>query len=348
MESLRLPTRLHMNPRAPMTWALTFVCLIPVLTLSGQGAQTSNSFGPAVRSVPACEVKVVSFATGLKSGQTVTPQLPAHVGDILSASYLCVPFNAPPARTFRPAPRAPVTVTVGDAMAQIVNDDMPERFQGSEQLTFVVPAPLTGTTAPDTTVWESSLQLAIGIRATAPQPLPIVYEPNGSYLGSMSAPVTMVEYGDYQCPFCELFYRNTWPALKSEYVDTGKVRFLFQDMAFLGPDSTSAAEGAHCAGEQYRFWEYHDYLYAHQGAENSGWAAIAQLNQFASDLGLDTTRFSVCLNSAEYLQEVKNETAGGYRQKIDATPGFLINGTIVMGAQPLSTFEQAINSALQH
>jgi protein-disulfide isomerase len=102
----------------------------------------------------------------------------------------------------------------------------------SEQVTFTVPAPLTGTPSPNTTVWESSLQLAIGTRATAPQPLPIVYEPNGSYLGSMSAPVTMVEYGDYQCPFCDLFYLNTWPALKSEYVGTGKVRFLFQDMAF--------------------------------------------------------------------------------------------------------------------
>jgi protein-disulfide isomerase len=232
-------------------------------------------------------------------------------------------------------------------MAQIVIDNKPERSRGSEQLTFVVPAPLTGTTAPDTTVWESSLQLAIGIQAIAAQPLPVVYEPNGSYLGSMSAPVTMVEYGDYQCPFCGSFYVNTWPALKSEYVDTGKVRFQFQDMAFLGPDSTLAAEGAHCAGDQYRFWEYHDYLYAHQGLENSGWASTAQLNQFASELGLDTTQFAACLNSAKYLQEVQNETAAGHQQNINATPGFLINGTILMGAQPLASFEQVINAALQ-
>jgi len=342
-----LPARLHRNPSVPVTWALTFVCLISVLALSSRGAQTSDSPGTAVSSRP-CEVEGVSFATGLNSGQPVTPQLPAHVGDVLSASYLCLAFNTPPAGRFRPAPLAPVTVTVGDAAAEIVKDDMPERFQGPGQVTFTVPAPLTGTTAPNTTVWESSLQLAIGSGATAPEPLPIVYEPNGSYLGSMSAPVTMVGYGDYQCPFCGSFYLKTWPALKSEYVDTGKVRFLFQDMAFLGPDSTSAAEAAHCAGDQYRFWEYHDYLYTHQGSENSGWAAIAQLNQFASSLGLDATRFAVCLNSGKYLQEVKNETAAGHQQNINATPGFLINGTIVVGADPVSTFEQAIDAALQH
>jgi len=117
---------------------------------------------------------------------------------------------------------------------------------------------------------------------------------------------------------------------------------------FLGPDSTSAAEAAHCAGDQYRFWEYHDYLYTNQGFENSGWAAIAQLNQFASSLGLDATQFAACLNNGKYLQEVKNETAACHQQNINATPGFVINGTIMMGAEPLSTFEQAINSALRH
>ena len=152
-----------MNPSVPATWALMFVCLILAPALSSRGAQTSNPLGPAVGS-RLCEVEGVSFATGLNSGQTVTPQLPAHVGDILSASYLCLPFNTPLSRTFRLPLRIPVAVTVGDVTAEIVNDGMPERFRGSEQVTFTVPVPLTGTTAPNTTVWESSLQLAIGIR----------------------------------------------------------------------------------------------------------------------------------------------------------------------------------------
>lgn len=262
----------------------------------------------------------------------------------MRASYICSEANQRPSPGRRVAASVSPVVMVGAASAAIVA--VSGRVGEFGEITFTVPVPLAGATQPETTVWESSLEIEIARDDMGTSLLPVVYEPNGGYLGSMSAPVTMVEYGDYQCPYCRAFFAQTWPQLKSEYVDTGKVRFLFQDMAFLGPDSTTAAEAAHCAGDQYRFWEYHDYLYAHQGAENSGWAAAGPQKTFAASLGLDTAQFDNCLDSGKYAQEVAGETATGHKNNINATPGFLINGTVFIGAQPTTAFEQVIDAAL--
>jgi protein-disulfide isomerase len=189
--------------------------------------------------------------------------------------------------------------------------------------------------------------LSVNNQAANELVLPIVFEPNGSYLGNPNATVTVIQYGDYQCPYCEAFFQNTWPQLKAEYVDTGKIRFSFQDYAFLGPDSTTAAMAAHCAGDQYRFWQYHDYLYLHQGGENSGWASVANQKQFAAQLGLNTDQFDQCLDSGKYLQEVQTEIATGRSQGVTAVPTFFVNGTKIVGAQPLADFETVINAALQ-
>ena len=178
--------------------------------------------------------------------------------------------------------------------------------------------------------------------------LPIVFELNGSYLGNPDAKVTMLQFGDYQCPFCDAFFRDTWPRLKLEYVDTGKVKFQFQDFAFLGSDSTTSAMAAHCAGDQYRFWHYHDYLYAHQGNENNGWGSPDHQKQFAAIMGLNTDQFSQCLDSGKYLSQVQSENADARSRSINSVSTFLINGAIVVGAQPLAVFEQTINDALNH
>jgi len=126
------------------------------------------------------------------------------------------------------------------------------------------------------------------------------------------------------------------------------VRFLFQDMAFLGPDSTTSAEAAHCAGDQYRFWQYHDYLYNHQGGENSGWGTADKQKQFAAAMGLDAQQFGQCLDSGKYAQEVQSEYAVAQKQQVSAVPTFLINGTKVLGAQPLAAFQQVIDALLNH
>ena len=165
-------------------------------------------------------------------------------------------------------------------------------------------------------------------------------------LGDANAPVTVVEYADYQCPFCERFYSGTFPDLKSKYIDTGKVKFIYQDYSFLGPDSTTAAEAAQCANDQGKFWAFHDYLFSNQGQEGSAWAVAANEKKFAAAVGLKASTFATCLDSGKYASLVQQETASGKAVDVSATPTVFVNGHIIVGAQPTETFEAAIDKEL--
>ncbi len=184
-------------------------------------------------------------------------------------------------------------------------------------------------------------------QAAAAGPVNITLAPNTPYLGNDKAKVTVVEFADYQCPFCEEFYKTVWPELKAKYVDTGKIKFVYQDFAFLGADSTTAAEAAHCAEDQGKFWQYHDYLFNNQQEENTGWATAVHQKQFAATLGLNTTQFDQCLDSGKYAAEVAKETAAGKSYGVSGTPSVFVNGQIIVGAEPVTTFEQAIDAALK-
>ena len=300
------------------------------------------------------QLGTVVFATGLQTGRLVTPEIPAHVGDIVSVYYTgCGPLSETLAPG-QPAPAdhrvyatLPITAMIGDALASVPFNGLAPGFAGLCQLNLIVPAPVSGAVSWPITTRMSTIHLTMAGQDDQ-LVLPIVFEPNGSYLGNPAALVTMLQFGDYQCPFCDEFFRDTWPQLKSEYVDTGKVKFVFQDLAFLGPYSTTSAMAAHCAGDQYRFWQYHDYLYAHQGSENSGWGAPEHQKQFAAIMGLNAGQFSQCLDSGKYLSEVQSENADARSRSINSVPTFLINRTTVVGAQPIAVFEQAINTALSH
>ncbi len=185
--------------------------------------------------------------------------------------------------------------------------------------------------------------------STAPTgPVNITLKPNTPFLGSGSAKVTVVEYADYQCPFCERWYTSTWPDLKAKYVDTGKIKFVYQDFAFLGPDSNTLAEGSHCAADQNKFWQYHDYIFSHQQQENTGWATQDKVEALAQNIsGLNSSQFNQCLNSGKYKQEVLDETAAGRQYGVTGTPTVFVNGTAIVGAQPATAFEQAIDAALK-
>lgn len=91
-------------------------------------------------------------------------------------------------------------------------------------------------------------------------------------LGNANAPVTIVEFGDFQCPYCDLWYKQTLPQIISNYINTGKAKMIFQNYAILGPDSTTAAKASYCANQQGQFWKYYNFMYEHQGQEDSGWA----------------------------------------------------------------------------
>lgn len=172
---------------------------------------------------------------------------------------------------------------------------------------------------------------------------------NGSpMLGNPNAKITIVEWGDYQCTYCHLFHQNTKDQLIQEYVNTGKVNFVFRDFPLNGPDSVLAAEAAYCADDQNKYWQYHDELYNNWGGERTGWVNQKSLDQFATNVGLDLNQFDQCMSDKKYENKVLENQKFGQEIGIDGTPSFVIfnNKTItkVVGAQPLSVFEQVLDN----
>ncbi len=167
------------------------------------------------------------------------------------------------------------------------------------------------------------------------------------FKGDENAPITMVEFADYQCPFCGRHFQQTQPQIDQTYLDAGQLRFGYINMAFLGQESIWAAEAAECAADQDKFWEYHDYLYNHQAGENQGAFNKDNLKQFAADLGLDATAFNDCLDTGKYTQLVQQDTQGAQSLGFRSTPSFLINGQTVVGAQPLTAFQQVIDPLIK-
>ncbi len=195
-------------------------------------------------------------------------------------------------------------------------------------------------------------QMPAGVVVPTPEPTPdLDFEPETvAVLGDPDAPVTMVEFSDYQCPFCLRYFQETLPDLKKNYVDTGKVRYVFKDfpIAQIHPQAAKAAEAARCAGEQEGYWEMHDRLFQGQQAEwQNNPDAVNVFKSYAKELDLDTAAFDACLDSGKYADAVAANLDEGIRAGVTGTPAFFINGEPVSGAQPYAVFEQIINSQLQ-
>lgn len=168
---------------------------------------------------------------------------------------------------------------------------------------------------------------------------------NDSYrIGSESAKVTLVEFGDYQCPACGAAY-PVIKALTSNYQN--KISFVFRNYAFLGQESILAAQAAQCAGEQGKFWDYHDYLYEHQGGENNGTFSKDNLKNFAKTLNLDTSKFNACLDSGKYAAKVTSDTSDGGKAGVNSTPTFFINGQKEVGVPNYNDFKSKIDALLK-
>lgn len=165
---------------------------------------------------------------------------------------------------------------------------------------------------------------------------------NSPFLGSPSAKITIVEFGDFQCPFCGRFSQTTEKEIIEKYVKTGKAKFVYRDFAFLGPESEWSAVASHCAEEQGKFWQYHDYLYSHQNGENEGAFSKENLKKFAMSLGLDMTQFGSCLDSDKYLEKVRKNTEDGRKLGVSGTPSTFVDGTKITGAVPFSEFQALI------
>ena len=166
--------------------------------------------------------------------------------------------------------------------------------------------------------------------------------------GAQDAPVVVVEYGDFQCPYCRQFALGAVHQLKEDYVAGGQVRFVFRHLAFIGNESTWAAEASECANEQDRFWEYHDKLFAEQGEENKGTFSKDNLKRFAAELELDTEQFNQCLDSREYRSQVQDDVNEARRRGIRSTPSILVNGQLIRDGSSYQVLQAAIEAELQN
>lgn len=176
---------------------------------------------------------------------------------------------------------------------------------------------------------------------------------NGSpVLGDSDAPITLIEFGDYQCHFCNVFFHSTEDDILKNYVETGKVKMIFKDYNIIGPDSINASHGAHCANDQGLFWEYHDILYSNWTGENNGWASSENLGKFAQEIGLDMDVWSECMVNAIHSQTILASNKDAKNLELTGTPAFFVIGpdgktTKLFGAQPFETFKNIFENELE-
>lgn len=162
--------------------------------------------------------------------------------------------------------------------------------------------------------------------------------------GNPDAPITIVEFSDFQCPFCAKFHETTLPQIEQNYISTGKVNFVYRDFPIqsIHPNAIPAALASECADDQRKFWEMHDMIF-----EKGFAGGAATYKGYAKDIGLNTADFNDCLDSGEKASEVAKDMADGQAAGVRGTPGFIINGQLVSGAQPFSAFQQVIDAALR-
>ena len=168
------------------------------------------------------------------------------------------------------------------------------------------------------------------------------YVDDDSVKGDANAPITIVEWSDYECPFCVRFYSETFKQIDEKYIKTGKVKFVYRDFPLsFHQQAQKSAEAAECAGEQGKYYNMHDLLF-----ERGVAGGVASFKSYAKEIGLDTVKFNTCLDSGEMASEVQKDFLDGQAAGIQGTPGFLVNGISVSGAQPFSVFEQIIEAEL--
>lgn len=193
------------------------------------------------------------------------------------------------------------------------------------------------------------------IKADNPKPTKLSLDTrSGSpILGDASSPVTIVEFGDYQCPFCKRWNENTKPAIEKNIIETGKASLIYVDFPIIGQDSVTIHAGSYCAAEQGLYWEYHDFAYANQRHENDGWASPENLKLLVPGIdGLDEDSFNECLDSKKYEQRVNDNKKIASDAGARSTPSFIIiapDGTaeMITGAQPYGTFKGLIDEIIR-
>lgn len=161
--------------------------------------------------------------------------------------------------------------------------------------------------------------------------------------GEENAPVTIVEFSDFECSYCGRFYTQTLGLIEEEYIETGKVKFVYKDfpLTSIHSNAQKAAEAGECADEQGKFWEMHDKLF-----EEGVKGGVETFKEYAEEIGLNTEKFNECIDSGKMAEEVAEDLQEGQAAGIRGTPGFIVNGQLISGAQPFSAFKQVIETEL--
>jgi len=200
---------------------------------------------------------------------------------------------------------------------------------------------------------QNSLVQRTAIGTIVPAPNISWPNPNGKTLGSVNAKVVVLEFADFQCPYCKVFHDTILPQIINQYVSTGKVRFEFHhyivvDRNIGGTESQDTAEASECANHQGKFWEYFNLAFANQGLEGSGAFSSSRLKAFAANIGLDTYEFNNCITSHQFIQQVPADVSLALSLKLNSTPSMLINNILVENPMDLPKVRAAIDAALQN
>lgn len=188
-------------------------------------------------------------------------------------------------------------------------------------------------------------------QAQAPNVVTGDYTDSGAVLGSKDATVAMVEFSDFQCPYCEKFYSGAYQDIKKNYIDTGKVKLVFRNFPLDGhPGAYPAALAAQCVRDQggdEMFFKMHDKIFENQGVlGGSADARKEALLGFAKEVGVDATKYTKCVEDDKFKNEINADLAAGQKAGVSGTPSFIVNGAVLVGAQPYETFQQTIDAAL--
>ena len=177
---------------------------------------------------------------------------------------------------------------------------------------------------------------------------------NGSpVLGNPNASITLVEFGDYQCHYCHVFFESIEGKIMKNYIETGKVKMIFKDYNIIGKDSVKASQGAHCANDQGLFWEYHDILYSNWTGENNGWASGANLANYAQEIDLEMNQWTDCMSQQKHSKTILDSNEDAKKLQLTGTPAFFVinsDGQVskLFGAQPFEVFERIFNEILEN
>jgi len=176
---------------------------------------------------------------------------------------------------------------------------------------------------------------------------------NGSpILGNPNASITLVEFGDYQCHYCNVFFHTIENDIITDYVETGKVKMIFKDYNIIGADSINASHGTHCASDQGLFWEYHDILYSNWTGENNGWASPENLVAYAEEINLELDIWTQCMNEKPFAKKILTSNEDAKKLQLTGTPAFFVinsEGQVskLFGAQPFEVFKKIFDDELE-